>query len=390
VNIDTTRLSDTDLVAEVKRLARCESEATAALIGHLAELYGRRLHESAGFPSLFAYCVEALSLSDSASYDRMKAAKVVRRYPSALALLVSGRLNLTTIRLLAPHLTRANHVELLAAAAGMRKRQVQKLLAERFPQPDVRSSVRKLPTVARAITSNATAAATVAPAAPRLSGPEEPMRDAGPVSTSGRSATGATVPAPRPAVVQPLSADRYRVTFTASTAACEKLELATDLLRHAFPGGDPAQIFERALDVLVAKLVKDKFAVTNQPRASSGQSDRSRNIPAEVKRAVYIRDRGRCAFIGTTGRTCGERGFVEFHHVEPYEAGGSPTPQNIALRCRAHNSYEAELFYGPGKQYGGADIARERPVGPRRVMDDTFSFRNESDRSRHARVAIPR
>ena len=76
---------------------------------------------------------------------------------------------------------------------------------------------------------------------------------------------------------------------------------------------------------------------------------------------VYIRDQGRCAFIGTTGRTCGERGFVEFHHIEPYEAGGSPTTENIALRCRAHNRYEAELFYGPGKEYGGADIARERP-----------------------------
>ena len=134
-----------------------------------------------------------------------------------------------------------------------------------------------------------------------------------PVSASGGNASpGATVSAPRPAVVQPLSPDRYRVMFTASTAACEKLELAKDLLRHVIPSGDPAQILERALDVLVEKLVKDKFAVTSQPRTSSGQSDRSRNIPAEVKRAVYIRDQGRCAFIGSTGRKCDVSGVTRF------------------------------------------------------------------------------
>lgn len=138
-----------------------------------------------------------------------------------------------------------------------------------------------------------------------------------------------------------------------------KLELAQDLLRHVVPNGDPAPIFERALDVLVEKLVTDKFAVTDQPRLNSGQSERSRNIPAEVKRTVYIRDQGRCAFIGSTGRTCGARGFVEFHHVRPYETGGPPTTQNISLRCRAHNGYEAEAFYGPAKRYFGADFARE-------------------------------
>ena len=334
----------------MKRLAGFEREATASLIDHLAELYGRRLHERAGFTSLFIYCVEVLGLSDSAAYDRMKAAKVVRRYPSALELIASGRINLTTVRLLAPHLTRANHAELFAAAAGMRKRQVQKLLAERFPEPDVQSSVRKLPT-AYPVPPPSTDGARTAASAPRGDGPPLPTIETRPV------------PAPRPAAVDPVSSDRYRFTFTASTRAYENLELAKDLLRHAIPSGDPDQIFERALDVLVEKLVKDKFAVTNQPRASSGQSERSRNIPADVKRAVYIRDRGRCGFIGSTGRRCGERGFVEFHHLEPYEAGGAPTTQNIALRCRAHNRYEAELFYGPGREYAGADVTREASQG---------------------------
>ena len=124
-----SRLSDRELEAEVARLAQGERQSTAVLIAHLAELYGRRLHERAGFASLFKYCTRVLLLSEHEAYDRMKAAKVVRRYPAVLGLLTSGRANLTTVRLLAPHLTRDNHEGLFAEAAGKPKRQVQELLA---------------------------------------------------------------------------------------------------------------------------------------------------------------------------------------------------------------------------------------------------------------------
>jgi len=142
---DVERLTDGALEAEVLRLATCERRATASLIAHLAELHGRRLHERAGFASLFTYCMEVLRLSEHQSYDRMKAASVSRRYPQVLAWLASGELNLTTVRLLAPHLTPANHDELFAAARGQRKRKVQEMLAALFPQPDVPFSVRQLP-----------------------------------------------------------------------------------------------------------------------------------------------------------------------------------------------------------------------------------------------------
>jgi hypothetical protein len=177
------------------------------------------------------------------------------------------------------------------------------------------------------------------------------------VPSSG-SSPASPVSSPPPALVQPLAPDRYRVTFTASGETCELLEMAQDLLRHAIPSGDPAQIVGRALQVLVEDLVRRKFAVGRRSRASKGQADDSRNIPAEVQRAVFIRDRGRCSFIGCHGRTCGERAFVEFHHLIPYAAGGRPTVENIALRCHAHNAYEAEVFYGP--------------IAAARVSDDAF------------------
>jgi hypothetical protein len=85
-----------------------------------------------------------------------------------------------------------------------------------------------------------------------------------------------------------------------------------------------------------------------------------------VRREVWRRDEGRCTFVGREGR-CGEMSFLEFHHVEPYATGGAATVANIQLRCRAHNAYEARLFFGDG-------VVKES-----RAMWGVHSFRNEFD-----------
>ena len=127
------------------------------------------------------------------------------------------------------------------------------------------------------------------------------------------------------------------------------------LLQHTIPGGDPAAIFGRALTALLRELERQRCAATTSPRKSRAMTDGSRHIPAAVRREVWRRDDGRCAFVGRNGR-CTERSFLEFHHVQPYAAGGSATSDNIQLRCRSHNAYEASLFFG-GRQ--GPDAARE-------------------------------
>ena len=69
-------------------------------------------------------------------------------------------------------------------------------------------------------------------------------------------------------------------------------------------------------------------------------------MPAAVKREVWRRDEGRCAFVGAAGR-CAERGFLELHHVVAFAEGGTTDVANLQLRCRAHNAYEAEQWFGP-------------------------------------------
>jgi 5-methylcytosine-specific restriction endonuclease McrA len=136
------------------------------------------------------------------------------------------------------------------------------------------------------------------------------------------------------------------VQFTVSSETHDKLRRVQDLLRHTIPDGDPAAIFDHALTLLLAELSRTKLAATDRPRTNGAIAPRhSRHIPSAVKRNVWTRDGGQCAFRGERGR-CAETGFLEFHHVVPYADGGESSVANLELRCRAHNQYEADLWSG--------------------------------------------
>jgi hypothetical protein len=204
--------------------------------------------------------------------------------------------------------------------------------------------------------------------------------------TSMASAAGAapaTSPSAPPATARPIvqasAPERYYVRFTIGQETHEKLRRLQALLRREIPDGDPGAIFDRALTVLLEKVEKTKLAAADKPRPSgpirpaadtegrkpgvrSGTVPPalpSRTVPREVKREVWQRDAGQCAFASSTGRRCTETTFLEFHHIQPYAKQGLATVGNISLRCWRHNHYEGELIFGPHRP----SIVREaRPV----------------------------
>jgi len=350
-HMDVARtLADEELLDRVKSLAALARGTTAELIAHLAEVETRNLHVAAGYSSMFAYCRSVLLLSEHAAYHRIEAARAARRFPIIVDRLAEGAVNLTAVALLAPQLTEDNHVEVIESARGLSKEEVKRLVARLAPVPGVPVSVRKLPAprarVSEEVSSPTAAQAPTAPVKSAATAPRDLFAQ-GPV---------APLPSPtiveanaRPAVVDALSPDRYKLQLTISGDTLDKLRLAKDMIRHAVPAGDEAEIIDRALTLLVADLAKKKFAATERPRPAQGKpagrepSSDSRYISAEVKRTVWVRDLGRCAFVGTHGHRCEERGFLEFHHVLPFAEDGPSTVENIELRCRRHNLYEWEL-----------------------------------------------
>jgi hypothetical protein len=300
-------LDDQALLAELPRLARSERSATIVLVARLAELDARRLYLAQGFSSLYAYCTSALNLTDGEAFNRIHAARAVRRQPELLDRLADGSLSLTTLRIVAPHVSDDDKT-LLDAASGKSRREVEELVVARLPEQPAISSVRKLP--------------------------ERP-------------------PSRQP-VVAPVSADQFRITITVSREMRDELREVQDLARQQIPDGDPARILARGLTLFKQELLRNKLGAEASTRKACPTRPGSRHVPAGVRRAVWKRDAGRCAFVAKDGRRCAERGHLEFHHIDPYVLGGEATERNISLRCRAHNGYEAEVWFGRREPVSGS------------------------------------
>jgi hypothetical protein len=199
-------------------------------------------------------------------------------------------------------------------------------------------------------------------------------------------------------VLKPLSPERYRVQFTVGQEDYEKLRRLQALLRREVPNGDPGSLFTRGLSLLLEKVEKEKLGATHRARRTSqtqperkrhvdgrdkgtyatrirsgtdtrlqdrstsasgsppalgpagttanSRGGRSRHIPNQVRRTIWWRDRGQCAFVSKDGHRCTEKSFLELHHIQLYALDGPATIGNIALRCRVHNAYEAEIVFG--------------------------------------------
>jgi hypothetical protein len=253
--------------------------------------------------------------------------------------------------LLSPHLTPENHQAVLARASGRSRREIEALVAELAPRSDVPSSIRKLPGVTPPVPTPPSA--TAPPPAIEM----KPTTVMAPESVPPISAPAA-LPVTRRPIVETTSAERYRVQFTIGRESHDKLRRVQALLRREIPDGDPGAIFDRAIALLLERVKKEKLGATTKPRAPRAirpgadnqfSSDRltSRHTPSHVKRSAWQHDGGQCAFVTKDGRRCTERAFLEFHHIRPYALGGPTSTENISLRCRRHNQYEAELVFGP-------------------------------------------
>ncbi len=324
-------LSDDQLLRDLERAATSERNATVHLIALLAEMDSRRLYLQQGYSSLFTYCTACLLLSEHAAYGRIEAARATRKYPIILDRLADGSITLTTICLLSNHLSLQNHRQLLNAARHKTRREVEHQVAALRPMPDAPSAIRKLPEktppsepeIAIDVSVQNARSIPVAPPTPEPRGAAPPMT----------------------AIVRPLALERYKVQFTIGPETHRKLRTLQDLMRHVVPNGDIGEIFDRALTVLLREVEQRKLARADHPREENKAKATGRHVPAAVKRQVWARDQGQCAFVGAKGR-CDERGFLEFHHVIPFAEGGETTVANLQLRCRAHNDCEAREHFG--------------------------------------------
>ena len=358
-----SHVADQALIRTLSDLVARDRLTTAELLAHLAEVQARKLYLPAGYPSMFEYCVRELKLSEAAAFKRLRAARRARRYPAIFDAIADGRLHLSAVVMLAPHLTRANARELLRSAEHKTRTELERLLAAKFPRPDLPTRVHPVaPAAAFAEVTPGPVADVAAPVS--ACKPSECVMQAA-VPPDAEVAPGPPVPAAPRAKVAPLAPERFALQVTIDQEAFDLLRRAQELLGHTVPSGDVAEVLKRALESLVHELEKKKFARTEHPRSRKCvEAPQGRHIPASVRRAVAQRDGGQCAFVSESGRRCESRGRLEFDHVVPVARGGRATAENLRLLCRDHNQHVAERMFG------------------KRFMDD----RPHDSRERHNRI----
>ncbi len=335
---------------------------------------------------MFAYCTETLHLSEAAAYLRIAAARASRAHPVLLTMLASGRLHLTAIAKLAPHLTPENRDRLLERAVHRTKRQIEELVAEIAPRPDVPALVRRLPERGSATAATrSTLASPGSPAGPVTSGqPERPRPTQRPrtrawacsrvqpsrlradcvqtesglparncVQTQSREAGLSSVQG-EPLRQGPSNPWRRAATRSSSPPAPSSATSSTGFARSCAPRC-PTAIWRRS-----STRPSPRSSSGSKPADSAGrrlprkgpsaaqEPPSSRHVPAAVRRAVYERDGGRCRYVDDQGRRCSAREGLEFHHRHPFALGGHHSVDEMALLCRTHNGLLAEIDFGRG------------------------------------------
>ncbi|WP_242344479.1 HNH endonuclease [Anaeromyxobacter terrae] len=344
------------LAVRLRELAGEERNVQVDFLLHLDEFDRRRAYVEAGHASLWAFCLKVLHLREGAAGRRIQAMRVLRRFPSLEAPLRDGRVCLSTVGLLGPVLTEENVDDLLARAAYRTRAEVEHLVASIHARTAPRAGIRKLPEREPAKASAAlplTAQDTGGERAESSGGAPAsaaPMPDAR--STSPATREVATERTKRRSETVAVTESHWSLRVTLDRACKEDLETLRCLLSHKIPDGDLAAVLHEAIRCAIDKHGKRKGAVvperkTKRPEPMAAASPAATStIPAIVRRAVWRRDGGRCAWVGPDGCRCSSRWKLELDHIQPAALGGPSTIDNLRLACRAHNLLHAERIFG--------------------------------------------
>jgi 5-methylcytosine-specific restriction endonuclease McrA len=299
-----THLADDSLLDRLHTLAERDRAHTADLLAHIGEVAQRRLYAHLGYPSMQAYCIRVLHLSEDAARKRVQVARKGWLLPSIFEAIADGRVHLSGMKLLAPFIDEQNVHELIEAAHHRTCREIECFLAERFPKVEAEERVDEV---------------------------------SGDAARHLDSRTG----------VKPIAPGRYVVQFTIDEADHQRLQYALQLMSHRNPQGRLSVLNQAAIETLIAELENEKLGATDDPRESD-TSPSDRHIPRAVRREVVQRDGWQCSYVSPAGRRCESRWQLEFDHVHEFARGGRSTVDNVRLLCRAHNQYAAECTYGAG------------------------------------------
>jgi hypothetical protein len=328
------KLSDSELIASFSDLVIEEQENLANQLEHLAELDRRKLFF--GHSSLWAYLIEEKGFSDDQAVRRIRAARLIRRFPEILSRLKTGKLNLTHLEMAlgCAHREALEEVQLrdlLENIAGLSTQKARREIATRYPrEAEVRYEK-----------------------------------------------------------IRPISAELSEVTFVADQTLLDQLDEVRGLLARAHPHLTLASLIgvlatkyreqhhpeERARraeaqaerrKAKAAATVSARAEVKSAPPASArvetqpgspapGPALEPRFPPRPLAHALTLKRGYICSYIDPiTGHRCTSTFALEIDHEKPWTKGGRTEIGNLRFLCRGHHARVTFLQFGNGTRFSSA------------------------------------
>lgn len=226
-----------------------------------------------GYPSLFRYVAEELKLSEGCAYRMITVARMGKEIPPIMHSLFVEEFSVATAAVIAPVITIENCNEWIEKAVQLSRRELERAVAEANPQEAKKERARH----------------------------------------QGNK--------------------QVRIEVTVSEVAWAFLERAKELLAQ-----------KRSMQMNLADTLHEVAEFYVKREDPVGKADRNaQNTPpggsslTKNRHLVRARDRGRCQFQMPGGKLCGERKWVDIHHIIPKAMGGSDEPANLVTLCAAHH-----------------------------------------------------
>lgn len=263
-------ITDKTLLLDIKRFVKEERQLSIQVLHHLREIERRRLFADLGFSSLFEYTTKELGYSDSAAMRRINSARLLNEMPSLEKKIVSGDISLTS----------------LAQAAQSFKR-------NNFDNDVKRSIIAQLE--------------------------NKSTRDCDKILSIFDN------PTEQKEEIKAITPELSSLTVTITDKTLQNLEKLKSQLAHKNFSND--ELLNFIFNLALEKILIDKYHLNTSGRKTESTT---RYIPTEVRKRVYLRDKGRC-------QNCKSVYKVEFDHILPFAMGGKSSEDNLRLLCFSCN-----------------------------------------------------
>jgi len=403
-------LSDKELLTQIQKLRRREHLSTIEILLHLNEVERRKLDLKLGYNALYDYCVKHLRYSSSGAGRRVAVARCVGRHPEVLDLLRSQKLNVTGVALVASVLNDGNKKKLLESIQNKSQAEIDAIAARYRTPMALRDRVKSVRVVVpEPKTAVRGGHAKAQPAAPgdACENNHYSHNGSGPAltgskTTGNRSGNNTNMRTKQALLIQFLADKAFMKRYEEVRALLSQRlsdtsfenvfgALIEEFLERHSPTRRQARRDKKTKALRSVSEVRRDEKIAARGSASEARRDRktksarstarpheaapklpsrhipaaalkesspartshearpkprSRRIPAAVRDKVYARDKGRCTYVGRTGKRCGSMQALQIDHIEPFTRGGDNTPSNLRLLCAKHNRLAAQEVFG--------------------------------------------